>query len=323
MKLDNTDRKLLGLLSADSRMHCTRLARKMRLERNVVKYRINRLIKKKVIHGFETELDYQKLGYQEYLCYFGLFGFAGPAKEKMILQLKNHDFVNWVGECLGRYQVKTRISAKNIRFLHKILAQINGHLGADLREVMILPIQGHLKQKNRALFFSLDSLGAVKINARLDQKDRGILRQLCANSRATLVDIHANMDISIESIRQRIKKLEKAGIIKGYTVNINQKILGIAVWGDLLIRFKDRKAILPKLSEFAAQKKNIGRSFLLAGKWNVEIGFSAEKIDVLHDLLGEFLTAFSGDIADYEIIFNYIGHKYPPIATGVLESKPM
>ncbi|MBW3014773.1 Lrp/AsnC family transcriptional regulator, partial [Candidatus Woesearchaeota archaeon] len=111
-----------------------------------------------------------------------------------------------------------------------------------------------------------------------------------------------------------------AGIIKGYTININHRDFGIVVWGNLLIRFKDPQKIFSKLKGFAAEKINIGRSFLLFGEWNAELGFSAENIDTLHELISDFLTKFSTEIIDYEIIFNQQGHKYPPVALGIFKN---
>jgi DNA-binding Lrp family transcriptional regulator len=321
MKLDNTDRKILGLLSVNSRMPYTQLAKKLRSERNVVKYRINKLVKTGIIRSFETELDFDKLGYKEYLCYLGFYKFDNLTKNKIIEFLKNHDFTKWVGECFGKYQIKIRTSAKDETHLYKILAELEKNCNLDIRRKTILQITGFVKQKNESLF------SAAKINKKtkeqdikLDKKDHLILRKLCENNRETLISFYNQTKLSPEAVRLRIKKLEKAGIIKGHTINVNHKELGVVTWGNMLVKFKDPKKIHSKLKEFALQKKPIGRSFSLFGEWNAELGFAAENSDILHDLVGEFLTKFSTDLIDYEIVFNQQAHKFPPTPIGVFKN---
>lgn len=60
----------------------------------------------------------------------------------------------------------------------------------------------------------------------LDNIDRAILRELQANAKATLSDIAERVGLSKTPCQQRIKRMEKAGIITGYTARVNRRILG-------------------------------------------------------------------------------------------------
>ncbi|MBW3012776.1 AsnC family transcriptional regulator [Candidatus Woesearchaeota archaeon] len=320
MRLDNKDRKILGLLAENSRMPYTQLAKKLRSERNAVKYRVNKLVKNGVIRAFETELDFHKLGYKEYLCYMGFYKFDNITKNKIIDFLKNHDFIKWIGECFGKYQIKIRLSAVDEEHLYKILSELEKNCSLSIRRKTVLQITGFVKQRNESLFSSARIKKPQKdLKIKLDKKDLLILRKLCENNRETLISFFDQTKLSPEAVRLRIKKLEKAGVIAGHTININHKALGIVMWGNMLVKFKDPKKVLSKLKEFALQKKSIGRSFALFGEWNAELGFAAENTDVLHDLVGEFLTKFSTELVDYEIVFNQEAHKFPPTPMGVFK----
>ncbi len=68
-----------------------------------------------------------------------------------------------------------------------------------------------------------------ELDVRIDSKDRQILEYLLANGRMSLKEIGKKLGISDVAVRKRIKKLEKAGIIRGYTVKVSPSALGYTV----------------------------------------------------------------------------------------------
>lgn len=63
----------------------------------------------------------------------------------------------------------------------------------------------------------------------IDSVDLRILRLLAKNSRATLREIAKEVSLSLPGARRRIKKLERIGVIKRYTVLADPKQLGANV----------------------------------------------------------------------------------------------
>ena len=60
----------------------------------------------------------------------------------------------------------------------------------------------------------------------LDEKDLQVLDELKENAKRTTSQISKRIGIPITTVHNRIKKLEKLGIIKNYTVKIDYKKLG-------------------------------------------------------------------------------------------------
>ncbi|AZK47480.1 Lrp/AsnC family transcriptional regulator [Paenibacillus lentus] len=60
----------------------------------------------------------------------------------------------------------------------------------------------------------------------MDDIDLQILRMLKANSRITSSEISKAIHLSIPSIAERIRKLEKNGVIEQFTVKINRRAMG-------------------------------------------------------------------------------------------------
>ena len=69
---------------------------------------------------------------------------------------------------------------------------------------------------------------------KIDKTDKEILELLQENSKITFKDIGEKLDMAPSSIHHRVKKLEKNGIIKNYSINIDPFKVGygtIAILG--------------------------------------------------------------------------------------------
>jgi Lrp/AsnC family leucine-responsive transcriptional regulator len=60
----------------------------------------------------------------------------------------------------------------------------------------------------------------------LDEKDRDILRMLMEDAKAPVKDIAARIDAPITTVYSRIKRLEDAGVIRGYKTVVDAGKLG-------------------------------------------------------------------------------------------------
>ncbi|MCB2355352.1 Lrp/AsnC family transcriptional regulator [Clostridium estertheticum] len=60
----------------------------------------------------------------------------------------------------------------------------------------------------------------------LDQTDIQILGLLTKNSRMQWQEIGEEVHLTGQAVKNRISKIEKSGVIKGYTININSEMLG-------------------------------------------------------------------------------------------------
>jgi Lrp/AsnC family transcriptional regulator, leucine-responsive regulatory protein len=60
----------------------------------------------------------------------------------------------------------------------------------------------------------------------LDATDHAILEQLQRNARIRLADIGDRVQLSISAVKRRIDRLERVGVITGYTAVVDQRKLG-------------------------------------------------------------------------------------------------
>jgi Lrp/AsnC family leucine-responsive transcriptional regulator len=70
----------------------------------------------------------------------------------------------------------------------------------------------------------------------LDAIDARILAAMAENARVSVADLARLVDLSPPSVSERIRRLEDAGVIGGYTVAIDPKALGLPIAAWLRIR---------------------------------------------------------------------------------------
>jgi len=65
--------------------------------------------------------------------------------------------------------------------------------------------------------------------AKLDAKDRAILESLQKNGRATYAELAEGVQLTVSSARERVLKLEREGLIRGYAADLDAEKLGLPV----------------------------------------------------------------------------------------------
>lgn len=73
----------------------------------------------------------------------------------------------------------------------------------------------------------------------LDQKDKIILKILQENARTSNAEIARHMGMTASAIYERVKKLEKAGVVKNYEARLEPSILGLNLLSIVLISLYD------------------------------------------------------------------------------------
>jgi Lrp/AsnC family leucine-responsive transcriptional regulator len=63
----------------------------------------------------------------------------------------------------------------------------------------------------------------------LDRRDLAIVAALQADARATYADVARQVGLSASSVHQRVRRLEEAGVIRGYRAVVDPESLGLFV----------------------------------------------------------------------------------------------
>jgi DNA-binding Lrp family transcriptional regulator len=135
--------------------------------------------------------------------------------------------------------------------------------------------------------------GAAKMrSARLDATDWRILRELQADGRITNVELARKVGISAPPCLRRVRALEEAGIIKGFTTILNDRALGFDVTAFAMIRLHSQaEADLIAFEERARASSIVRDCYMLSGEIDFLLKCVAPDLTAFQDFIIHELTA--------------------------------
>ena len=124
-------------------------------------------------------------------------------------------------------------------------------------------------------------------NARLDPVDERILRLLVRNARATWREVGDVVGLSANAVAQRVRRLEDAGVVRGWTAVLDPTLEGSPDEALVLLRTTTHAAS-PELEAAMAAMPQVAEVLDLAGPvdYQVRVAYasSAQLYDVVNAL---------------------------------------
>ncbi len=128
----------------------------------------------------------------------------------------------------------------------------------------------------------------------VDHTDARILHILQHNARTPFLEIARELHISGATVHERVRNLEKAGIIEGFTANINYKKLGYEVTAVVSVTLEHPSLDLKKLKEGLLSIPEITDAHNLTGDTDLLLIIKTRSIDELRKLLTEKVQHLPG-----------------------------
>jgi DNA-binding Lrp family transcriptional regulator len=127
---------------------------------------------------------------------------------------------------------------------------------------------------------------------RLDATDWLILRELQADGRITNVELARKVGISAPPCLRRVRALEEAGIIEGFTAILNDKALGFDVSAFAMIKLHSQaEADLIAFEEWARQSPIVRDCHMLSGEIDFLLRCVAPDLSAFQEFIIHELTA--------------------------------
>jgi Lrp/AsnC family leucine-responsive transcriptional regulator len=110
---------------------------------------------------------------------------------------------------------------------------------------------------------------AVSAAAKLDEHDRLLLAELQANARISITELGRRVKLSQPAVRERVRKLETAGVIEGYRATVNHRALGYGIRAVVRLGRCD----YGRVSRLIAKTPEVINAFNVTGEnsWILEI----------------------------------------------------
>lgn len=238
--LDETDRKIIGILAGDSRLSYERIGSALNLTRNSIKTRVNRMVSIGVIQEYIADINLSVLGYNVYYV-------ITKQREKGINTETNHitkskaiEYLDRLGDILAEievlgessiFRIATREVLPGIKIAGKdhegIAATSELERGLIKKVVLASTAKGfksrilrkHQQQEHQSF---------------LTPTDLRILRCLVLNPRIGVTDIANLISVSARTANRILNKLIDNGVVRFSIICDPSLMKGLVVFGLLI-----------------------------------------------------------------------------------------
>lgn len=121
----------------------------------------------------------------------------------------------------------------------------------------------------------------------LDEVNLRLLGEIRANPRIGMSALARHVGMSSPAVTERVQKLEQAGVIAGYHVDLNPAALGLPV--AAYVRIRPAPGQLPKIAALAAELPQVTECHRITGEDCFLLKVHVAAIDRLEKLLDQFL----------------------------------
>ena len=128
----------------------------------------------------------------------------------------------------------------------------------------------------------------------MDRIDHGIIDQLRLNARAGYADIGAEVGLSASAVKRRIDRLIADGVIRGFTVQIDPKVEGLAT--EAYVELFCRGTVSPAdLKRMLAGVPEVVEASTVTGKADAIVMMRARDVIAFEEALEKVRAAASVD----------------------------
>ncbi len=129
----------------------------------------------------------------------------------------------------------------------------------------------------------------------LDTTDRAIIAALTDNGRMTVRELAALIGLSSPSVTERIRKLEDAGAIRGYTIVVDPKVFGLGIAAH--VRMRAMPGEVKRLAQMLIDTPEIVEADRVTGEDCFLAKVLVSDVQELETVIDRFLPFSSADTA--------------------------
>jgi Lrp/AsnC family leucine-responsive transcriptional regulator len=297
VKIDKKDLEILYQLDINSRQSLKSIGSKVYLKKNVVQYRIEKLIKNGVIKNFYTSINFHKLGYINIGIDINYQYYTPKIEEEIIQYFKLSDYSWFISNVQGYYDLLVLFSVKNMtqffNFWRKTLIKYRYYF-QDANILFFTRTRyfpaSYLLDKFNYLDREKHEIVDGGIQTEIDDIDYNILRQIALDSRKLLSDIGKELNISSTTVVKRLKKLKNSGIINSYRVNIDYSKLGLQLFN---VRYSLKNfENLNEIIDYVKRNPNLISVSEIIGRWDLSLNYYIKNYNYLHEIICDILEKY-------------------------------
>jgi Lrp/AsnC family transcriptional regulator, leucine-responsive regulatory protein len=122
----------------------------------------------------------------------------------------------------------------------------------------------------------------------MDETNVRLLRELHAEPRISMSALGRRIGMSAPAVTDRVQRLERAGVITGYRLEVDPAALGLPV--TAFARIRPAPGQLPKVAELARRVERVSECHRITGEDCFLIKLHAATVAEIEEILDQFLV---------------------------------
>jgi len=307
--IDKKNKKILDALQDNSRMSYSELAKNVGLVRETAYYRVLSLEKKGIIRKYVSFIDISKLGLSIYCVFLNLSTSSVDARKKIIERIRSDPNVTWAASVGSYYDLVFAIQATDARHFKTIYAELcegfKGYIHEERFSQRVRleanPIDNNPQKKTLTIYSGIEN------RTEIDDLDKGILKRIMEDSRISVLRLSDLLKRPGSTIKTRLKRLERLGIIQGYGILLDYERLGVQVYQLLITTTSLNKEESRMLQSYCRSIENIPFYAETIAPWSFEITVLVEDNAHLQSILNDLKEKLGTRLRAIEVIptFDY------------------
>ncbi len=304
MELDLSDRRILYALDHNSRQSYSSIAKKLRQGRDLIAYRIERLVARGILKHATVTINPYKLGLTLYKTYLKIEK-GTQSYQELLAFLERHPRVYWIADCDGRWDLIFSTFARSAFEFHQIQNRIIAQFSDLILAFNVYSLvnvwmyrKNYLLGEGSNYFF----LGGAPSEYQLERLEWQILRLLARDARMPISEIAQKLKSTEMMVRYRIEKMEQAGLIAGYRIELDLAKLEMTFFKAQLYLRDYTEEAHKALREFCAAHPHITYYIEQLGECEVELELEVKSYLQYSEIINEMRLKFPKLIRNVETV---------------------
>ena len=298
--MDLIDKKLLYELNWNTRQTDTKLAKKLRISKQVVNYRIKQLENHQIIKSYHAIIDWRKLGYNAIRVYLKWQNITLEKEKEVYEVIKKDPLFMWSIRFEGDIDIAFYVWVKEI---HEFAEKWYAFITKYKKYILKYEIYESVDMIHYPLKFLVDKYKTEEIiigqekKEEYDTTDYEILKSITKNGKIPITEIAKEIKLTPKAALYRLRNLEKKGIILGYYALIDETKLGY-VFYKIDFYLNDLSQV-KEMNAYAKQHKNVVYRMRTIGGPDFEIEVIVKDVIEMKKIINEIRERFPNSISYY------------------------
>ena len=309
MTINQLDLKIIYELDKNSRTSYSEIAKRLKTSKQTVKKHVDKLLEKKVIRYFFTVINERNFDIKPLYLFVKLNKISQTEREEIYSYLMNNNKIAQMASCEGPYDLYFGVVGTSLEQINEELTKFYNQFSKHIKEKKVLFfVKTHLYTREHIIGAERSQIvnnrgfhNKTDKKIELKENDFKIIGALTANTRISAVDIARNTGMTIQTVIKKIKELEKNGIIKGYTLILNENIF---LQHQLLLEFDILTEELErKLNDYLAHHPNVVFVVKFMGEYDYGINTESLNHEAHRAFITDFKKEFSNHLKRFDVLY--------------------